>query len=156
MTSTSIVSDASPLIALEQIGQLHLLQTLFHRLIVPLAVAREVTPTLVVPAWIEQQSLRQPIGPQILSASLGPGESEAMSLAIELQARLVILDDRPARRLAQALHLPVIGTIGILLAAKRRNLLSAVRPSLDALLHHEFRISQRLYEQVLVDANEHT
>ncbi|MBA3945989.1 MAG: DUF3368 domain-containing protein [Herpetosiphonaceae bacterium] len=84
------------------------------------------------------------------------GESEAISLALELQARLVILDDRPARRLAQALHLPVIGTIGILVAAKRRNFLPAVRPSLDALVQHNFRISQRLYEQVLFDVKEDT
>ncbi len=156
MTSKPIVSNASPVIALEQIGQLHLLQQLFDRVIVPPAVAREVSPTVMLPAWIEQQSLRQPIGPQILSASLGAGESEAISLALELQARLVILDDRPARRLAQALHLPVIVKLGILLAAKRRNVLSAVRPSLDALLQHDFRISQRLYEQILGDAKEQT
>ncbi len=107
-----------------------------------------------LPAWIEQQQLTQAIGPLILSASLGAGESEAISLALETKARLVLLDDRPARRLAQALHLPIIGTLGILLAAKRRQLLPAMRPSLDALLQHDFRISQRLYEQVLLDANE--
>jgi predicted nucleic acid-binding protein len=94
------------------------------------------------------------IGPQILSVSLGAGESEAIILALELRAQLVILDDRPARRLAQALQVPVVGTVGILVAAKRRGLLPAVRPSLDALLQHDFRISQRLYEQVLADAGE--
>jgi predicted nucleic acid-binding protein len=75
-------------------------------------------------------------------------------LALETHARLVILDDRPARRLAQSLGLTVIGTLGILLAAKQRQLIATVQPSLDALLQHDFRISQRLYEQVLLDAQE--
>ena len=154
MTATPIVSNASPVIAFEQIGQLHLLQRLFEHIVIPPSVAREVAPTVTLPVWMIQQSLMQPIGPQIVRGSLGAGESEAISLALELGARLVILDDRPARRLAQALHLPVIGTVGILLAAKRRSLLAAVRPSLDALLQHDFRISQRLYEQILVDASE--
>jgi len=65
-----------------------------------------------------------------------------------------MLDDRPARRLAQALHLPVIGTLGILLAAKRRQLLITIGPCLDALLQHDFRIAPSLYENVLSAAGE--
>ncbi len=154
--TTPIISNTSPLIGLEHIGQLHLLQELFGRVIVPPAVVREVGSTTTLPGWIEQRSLAQAVGPHILRASLGAGESEVISLALEVQARLLILDDRPARRLTQALHLGVIGTVGILLAAKRRSLVPEIRPSLDALLQHDFRISQRLYEQVLSDAGEHT
>ena len=120
----------------------------------PPAVVREVGATTRLPTWIEQRDLTQVVGPRILSASLGAGESEAISLALEVQARLLILDDRPARRLAQALHLPPIGTVGILLAAKRQNVVPVLRPSLDALVQHDFRIGQRLYEQVLRDAGE--
>ena len=54
----------------------------------------------------------------MLRASLGPGESEAISLALEAHADLLIVDDRPARRLAQALGTPIIGTLGVLFAAK--------------------------------------
>ncbi len=64
MTSKPIVSNASPVIALEQIGQLHLLQRLFDSVVVPPAVGREVMPTVTMPAWIEQQNLGQPIGPR--------------------------------------------------------------------------------------------
>lgn len=154
MMQAPVISNSSPLIGLHRIGQLHLLHQLFGQLVVPPAVVREVAPATAVPAWIEQRSLQQAIGPQILSASLGPGESEAVSLALEVHARLLLLDDRPARRLAHALQLPVIGTVGILLAAKHRTLLPVVRPSLDALLQHDFRISPRLYQQVLMDAGE--
>lgn len=154
MTAAPVVCNTSPLIALFQIGQLPLLQTLFGTVLVPPAVVREVTPGLALPDWVESRPLDQALAPLVLSASLGPGESEAISLALEVHARLVVLDDRPARRLAQALALPVIGTLGIRLAGKRRGLLGELKPCLDALLAHDFRISPSLYAQVLRDAGE--
>ena len=105
MTPVPVVSNASPLIALRQIGHLQLLEQLFGTVLIPPAVAREVAPTVALPAWVGQQVLTQPVGPRILGASLGPGESEAISLALETKAKLVMLDDRPARRLAQALRI---------------------------------------------------
>jgi predicted nucleic acid-binding protein len=154
VTSAPVVSNASPLIALEQVGQLQLLEQLFGTVRIPPAVASEVARTVSLPAWIEERALAQPVGPRILGASLGPGESEAISLALETEARLLLLDERPARRLAQALRLPVMGTLGILLAAKRRRLLTALRPCLDGLLQHDFRVAPRLYEDVLRAAGE--
>ena len=149
-----VVSNASPLIALDQIGHLDLLEKLFSTILIPPAVTREAVPTVILPAWISEHTLTQPIGPQILHASLGPGESEAISLALEAAVRWVILDDRPARRIAEALGLPVIGTLGILLACKRRNFLPAVRPYLDALPNFSFHISPDLYDLVLTGAGE--
>ncbi|MGH7137585.1 MAG: DUF3368 domain-containing protein [Pirellulales bacterium] len=154
MTSGIVISNASPLIALEQIGQLALLEQLFNSVVVPPAVVREVSASVALPVWIAEQALSQPVGPRILNASLGAGETEAISLSLEVRARLLILDDRPARRLAQALGLSIIGTLGVLLAAKQRNLLPAVRPSLAALLQFDFRIAPALYDQVLRDAGE--
>ena len=154
MTPTPVVSNASPVIALEQIDHLQLLQHLFGTVLIPPAVAYEVAPTVTLPAWIEQQELEQPVGPRILGASLGSGESEAIALALETQAQLVILDERPARRLAQALYLPTIGTLGILLAAKQRQLLVSIRPHLDTLLQYDFRIASSLYDEVLRAADE--
>jgi uncharacterized protein len=153
MSIAPVVSNASPLIALEHIGHLDLLESFFSEILIPPAVLREVG-TLSLPTWITERTLTQPIGPRILNASLGAGESEAISLALEVNARLVILDDRPARRLAQAISLPIIGTLGILLAAKRRGLLPAVRPCLDALMSFNFRIAPDLYSSVLRDAGE--
>ena len=153
MTGPPIVSNSSPLIALTQIDHLDLLQKLFNQVLVPPAVIRE-TPSIVLPKWIIETPLTQSIGPRILRASLGPGESEAMSLALEVNARWVLLDDRPARRLAEALGLPVLGTLGVLLAGKRRGFLSAIRPCIDALVTVGFRIAPDLYERVLGDAEE--
>jgi len=153
MTPSPVISNSSPLIALEYLGQMNLLEKLFGAVIIPLAVARELAPR-ILPPWITEHKLSQPIGAQILGASLGSGESEAISLALELSAQLIILDDRPARRLAKALGLPVIGTMGALLLAKQKGLLSAVKPEMDALVNFGFRISQGLYDQVLNDAGE--
>jgi predicted nucleic acid-binding protein len=149
-----VVSNSSPLIALEQIGQLDLLQALFVTLLVPPAVVRETAPTVSLPDWVTERPLSQQIGPQILSSSLGPGESEAISLALEIGAQWLILDDRPARRLARSLGLPVIGTLGVLLAAKRRGLVDALRPQLDGLTKSGFFIAPDLYEQILADGGE--
>jgi predicted nucleic acid-binding protein len=135
MTSEIVISNASPLIALEQIGQLGLLEQLLHSIVVPPAVVREVSPSVNLPVWITERALSQSVGPRILNASLGAGESEAISLA-------------------QALSLPIIGTLGVLLAAKQRHFLTAVRPSLDALLELDFRIAPTLYDQILLDAGE--
>jgi uncharacterized protein len=124
---TLVVSDASPLIALQQIDELKLLQGLFGEVIIPPAVAREVA-SLSLPPWAKTRSLQQPMAGEILHASLGAGESEAISLAQEIHANWLLLDERPGRRLAQALGLRVAGTLGLLNRAKEKGLLAAVRP----------------------------
>jgi len=149
-----IVCNASPIIGLAHIGQLELLRDLFGTVIVPTAVVSETAPSVNLPSWIMSRALVQTIGPRILGAYLGRGESEAISLALECNAKLVILDDRPARRLAQSLGLNVIGTTGLLLAAKERGLIPDVKPHLDQLLEFDFYIASKLYEQVLKAAEE--
>jgi predicted nucleic acid-binding protein len=102
-----IVADASPLIALERIGRLELLKALFEEVLVPPAVAAEVAPRLVLPPWIRERALLQPIAREVLRATLGPGESEAISLALEIHADRLIIDERAGRRVAEALGLPL-------------------------------------------------
>jgi predicted nucleic acid-binding protein len=70
--------------------------------------------------WMTVLGLAQPMAPIVLGAHLGRGESEALSLAIETRAPRRLVDERAARRIAEALSVPGIGTLGVLLAAKRR------------------------------------
>jgi hypothetical protein len=156
MSLPSAVSNSSPLIGLARIGQLSLLEHLFATVRIPGAVRLELGPAFSVPAWIVETPLTQPVGPRLLRGSLGPGEAEAVSLALEVPADWILLDDKAARRVAQSLGLPVIGTLGILLASKRRELLSAVHPCLEALRDSGFHIAPQLYERVLHDAGETT
>jgi predicted nucleic acid-binding protein len=151
----AVVADTSPLIALHQLGQISLLQRIFGEIYVPPAVARELSPGMPeLPAWIVVRPLAQPIASEILRASLGPGESEALSLVLEVKAELVIVDERPARRLALNLGLPVAGTAGILLRAKRLGFIPEVRPLLDEIIRRGFRLSPAIRERVLADAGE--
>lgn len=154
MSQPGVVSNSSPLIGLPQIQQLDLLEKLFGSVTIPPAVAQEVAPSVKLPGWINIIPLSQPVATRVLATSLGPGESEAISLAMDLGNCQIILDDRAARRLAQSLGLAVIGTLGILLAAKRQGLINALRPHLDNLVNHNFHFTPEIYQRVLLDAGE--
>ncbi|WGV27225.1 DUF3368 domain-containing protein [Halotia branconii] len=82
------------------------------------------------------------------------GESEAIALAEEIGASQLLIDEKAARKVAMARKLPLIGTVGILLLAKRRGLLTSVKDVLDEMQLQETRISKRLYVQVLTLAEE--
>jgi predicted nucleic acid-binding protein len=148
---TLVVSDASPLIALHQLDELKLLHGLFGEVVIPPAVAQEVTPS-ILPAWIITRPLamRAPL----LHPAFGPGENEAITLASQDGAHLLLLDDRPARRLAQGLGLPVAGTLSLLLRAKEKGLLKAVRPHVEALVRGGFYTTPALVKRILSDAGE--
>jgi predicted nucleic acid-binding protein len=149
-----VISNASPLIALAQVGRLDLLQSLFGRLMVPPAVVRETSSSVVLPAWIDERRLTHPLDPRVLRSRLGDGEREAISLALELPDSTLLLDDLSARRLAQSIGVPATGTLGILLLGKRRGFIGEVRPYLDALLAVGFFVAPTLYEQLLADSGE--
>ena len=106
----SVVSNSSPLIALEQIRQLDLLQALFEEILIPNQVMIETAASVQPRSWIRQQSLSRPLLPATQRSTLGPGEREAICLAIEVQAPAILLDDEPARKLALQLGVSVIGT----------------------------------------------
>src|SRR5262245_22391262 len=144
-----VVSNSSPLIALEQIGQLELLQSLFAGILIPAQVAVETVASVRCRSWIRQQSLSVPLLPAVQRPTLGPGEREAICLAVEVRARAILLDDDPAGKLAVQLGLSVIGRAGVLVLANERQLITAVRPCLDALIENRFFLSRALYDLIL-------
>jgi hypothetical protein len=152
--SAVVVADASPLIAFQQIGQLQLLRTMFGEVTVPPAVAREILPSVPFAPWVVERRLTQPIAPLVLRANLGAGESEALSLAVEIRADLLFVDERAGRRVAVALGLEVVGTLGVLLAVKRTGHIAEVRPVVDELLRQGFWVAPRLVRQALLAAAE--
>jgi predicted nucleic acid-binding protein len=153
MTSICVV-DSSLQIVYQRIGQLDLLCSLLDHAHVPTAVRREVFGDGPLPVWIEERSLVQPVASQIAAARLGAGESEAIALALELRATELVLDDMAARRLAQTLHVPVIGSVGMLLRAKVKGLISEVRPLMESMQQAEFHISERVFKGILTAAGE--
>ena len=147
-----IVSNTSPIIFLEKLGALNLLSELFSPIHVPEAVHDELR-GLNLPQWINKTPI-SPSGRQFVQGALGrlhTGELEAMVLAREIQAELVLLDDFLARKKAQRMGLSVLGTIGVLILANKKKLSSAKSTlrMLDELIHqHGFYISNPMIEQI--------
>jgi len=155
MAQAPVVADASALICLGWVDQLQLLPAVFGRIIVPPAVVAEATHRgAPLPTWVDVQPLGRPIDARVSAAQLGPGESEVLSLGLELNDAWLILDDGDARALAHDLRLHVLGTAAVILEAKRAGLLPLVRPTLDALLAKGFRLDRKVYDLILKAADE--
>jgi predicted nucleic acid-binding protein len=154
MTSALCIANSSPFIVFERIGHIELLHSLTNRLHIPSAVRQEVFGARELPDWVEEHSLTQPLASRITSTRLGAGESEAIAIALEMQANELILDDLAARRLAQSLEIPIIGSLGLLLRAKYRKLIPAVRPLMQAMQGDDFHISGDLFRGILKAADE--
>jgi predicted nucleic acid-binding protein len=156
----AVVSDTSVINFLAAVAQTELLRIQFGRIYVPPAVWRELhaKPNLpgTAPADAAQKSgwlVVQPPKPgQILNqliADLDPGEAEAIALACELKPATVLLDETDGRLEARRLGLTIIGTIGVLAAARQAGQLKKIRPLLDRLMQsHRFRLSHELYNQL--------
>ncbi|MGB8643782.1 MAG: DUF3368 domain-containing protein [Anaerolineae bacterium] len=157
----TVVANAGPLIALARIGKLDLLPALYGYLLIPPAVQQETTrePELAGSAelssanWLHVTRVKNNAEVQRLQFWLDPGESEAIVLAQEQNATL-LMDERRGRAIAATLGLNVTGTVGILLAAKTQGHVPVVIPLLDALITAGVRISPRLYEQATQLAGE--
>ena len=104
--------------------------------------------------WITIQPAQDMLAAQLLREELDAGESAAIVLARELDAELILIDERAAVRKARLLGLRVIGTLGVLLLGKHAKYVSTIKPLLDKLIEHDFRMGASLYDQVLRDANE--
>lgn len=155
MTAGPVICDASPVIVFEQIGRLDLLKMLFGQVVIPPAVAAEFRPTLAtLPHWIRVVA---PVSIQVhapWSDRLGDGEMEAISLAVERHAQCLVVDDRDARINAQSRGLVTTGSLGVLLAAKRRGCLSAVEPVIGEMLKHCFHVDDLTIRTILFAAGE--
>ncbi|MDY7015308.1 MAG: DUF3368 domain-containing protein [Cyanobacteriota bacterium] len=159
-----VVSDTSPITSLPAVGQLHLLQQLYNSIIIPQAVYDEMT-SLDYPVpgavevqtlpWIQTRQVTNLVLVRQFQTELDEGESEAIALALELQADLLVIDEYPARKVASRLGLNIVGVLGVFLNAKRRSLIPTVKPVMDDLIvQANFRIGEQLYADILQFAGE--
>ncbi len=147
-----IVADTSVLIALSDIDKLNLLKALFGSVIVPQAVAEEYGEPL--PSWIEVRRPRNYSLVESLLDRLHRGEAEAIALALELGDAIVALDDKKARKTARKLGLRVIGTIGILILAEKRGLITSLEEEIHRLLNTSFRLPPSVVAEALKRAKQ--
>lgn len=155
-----VVCNSSVLIALSAIEKLDLLPKRFPEgVLIPQAVWREVVETgngqpgareVASAGWLTVCETRDRDFIALLRMDLDQGEAEAIALSCEAQAGLLLLDEKDARRVAQHLGIKTLGTVGLLIWAKRSGVIANLREQLDALqIKGRFRLSQAVYDEAL-------
>lgn len=110
--------------------------------------------------WVNSPEAKQliidtpAISPFIAAWDLGAGESSVITIAHQEKNCIAVLDDLAARRCATALGLRVIGTLGLILMAKQKGMISSVRRALDSVLVAGLYISPKHIDQILAGAGE--
>ena len=150
--SKIIISDTSCFIVLSKIGQLEILQQIFNTIVTTPEIADEFGETL--PDWVELVAVKDRSKQQLLATQIDKGEASAMALALEIENSWLIIDDYKARKLAKTLRIDYLGTIGVILLAKQKGIIHAVKPILEKIKTTNFRISAELEVYVLMEAKE--
>lgn len=155
----TVVSDASPLIALARVGQLKLLVEFYGRVLIAAEVHHEVTVAgrglpgaeeVRQASWIEVTDPISASAPMTRDVeNLGSGERGTILLAQAISADLVLLDDAKARRAAHNAGLSVLGCLGVLEAAARKALIPDARQVYLDLLRQGIRFDLRLLDASL-------
>lgn len=150
-----VVSDTTPLRYLVLIDQVHLLPELFGHVVTTPDVVDKMdqpeTPEKLrqwvsqLPGWLE---IKEPSSRLPAVARLGRGKASAISLATELKADVLLIDERDGARVARAQGLFVTGTLGVLTTASKKRLVS-LREALGALASTSFRHSPQMFEQLI-------
>jgi predicted nucleic acid-binding protein len=104
-----------------------------------------------LPEWVRVLAVPADL-PQIAGIEApGPGEAEAIRLALRLSPDRLLLDDGQGRRVAKALNLRVTGVPGLLVTARESGLIQSIRPEVDSLISKGFHVSDWLYDDLLAD-----
>jgi len=156
-----IISDTSPITNLIRINRLDLLKLLYTEVVIPEKVQDELLnyenqkTELEKRAWIIVKKVSNSNEVKKLEAELDAGEAEAIVLAKELDADLLIIDERKGRKIAEANGLKIIGLLGVLIQAKRKGYVKDLKPLLNELIDSVgFRVSKKLYNRILKEVNE--
>jgi len=147
-----IIADTSCLITLTRIGELNLLERLWHRIWITPEVAREYGGGL--PDWIGIKEVEDKLRQRHFESVLDIGEASTIALALELPNSMVIIDEAKGRKVARENGVPIIGLLGILIQAKKQGLIQDVRSRLMLLRQIGFRFSSTLEQVVLKMVNE--
>lgn len=161
--SNIVVSDTTAIMRLSKIDALPLLRSLYSEILIPQAVYDELTKTgktqpgalqVMNASWIKVIQIKNPLIVVKLRSHLDLGESEAIALALETNADVLIIDEVLGREMAKTLVNKIIGIVGILLEAKRVGLIKEVGPYLNKLKETGFWISDKLLRHALNEAGE--
>jgi len=159
-----LIVNTSPLLALAACNQIELLRSLYDRVVVPEEVDKELsagTKRALLPGgltaahriWIEVVPVSHYPKASLL-ADLDSGEAEVITLALELNASTVLIDERIGWRVAKREGLIPIGSLGIILLAKRKGLIAEVKTQLHEMRNRGIYLNQRVIDAAIVLAGE--
>lgn len=150
--SSIIISDTSCLILLIKINELDLLRKFARRVIITSVIKDELNTKL--PDWIEVIDPKDKHYQNILELDLDKGEASAISLMLEIDDCILLIDDLKGRKVAQKLNLKFSGSFGLFLKSKELGLIPNIRPIIDKIRLTNFRFSEDLLADILKQANE--
>jgi len=161
-----VVSNTSPILNLAIIGELSLLRDQFEEILIPGAVLEELRVEENLPGskgvrdaikagWIRIETVKQDPLVRAMQRDLDKGEAEAIALAMQVNTRLVLMDERDGRKAARSMKLKVVGVLGILLKSRREGRLMSLEQAMDKLRDKAgFYIREDLYKEIMREANE--
>ena len=156
------IVNTSPIFYLHRLGLLEILNKLYGDITIPEAVRNELekgyaqgedVPQLEDYPWIQIMNVGMPEYLNLI-VDLGLGESEVLAIATNHPSALVILDDKLARRIAEMQEFRLTGTAGVLLRAKEKGLIPALKPVIEKLMSLNFRLKPDLLKTILELAGE--
>ena len=159
-----IVSNTTPISNFLHLGQMEILKTIFKKLHIPMAVHSEIDTYFsgddqwqrcLDKKFIIRTEVQTSTKIKELMIHLHMGETEALCLCIENNAKLCLIDDRDARIVARLNNIPVSGTLGVLMKAKKMGIIESVKKLMDLLRNdHHFWIDDAMYNKVSRLSNE--
>ncbi len=147
-----VISDTSTLILFHKIDEFNLLHKVYGELITTPEIAVEFGETL--PDWIIVQAVSDKKYQTFLETQVDMGEASAIALAAEFDDVLLLLDDLKARKLAVQLKFKITGALGVIHKAKQMSIIDKVKPLIDMLLQTDFRLADKIVQEILKLNNE--
>lgn len=151
-----VVSNTTPLISLLKLGRLDVLMELYQEILIPTAVFEEIEVgknksfyrNLSNIDWVKIIKIENEDARRYF-LDLDKGEAEAIILATEIGADLIIMDEKLGRFHAKHADLKVTGTVGVLIKAKREGIINELKPLLFELRAKDVWISEKFIDEIL-------
>lgn len=142
-----IISDTSCLIALSKIKKLDLLRDLYQEIIITNDVYQEFGGSL--PDWIIISEVKDKLKQKDIEELLDKGEASSIALALEIDNATLIIDEIKGRKIAQSFNIDIIGTIGVILLAYKKGLVTDVTSLILRLVNKGFRLSDNMINKII-------
>lgn len=149
-----LIADTSPLISLIVTKNLNILFNLYNEIYLPRAVWNELNNHIEIAAYKNEMSslstLVKDVELDLVFPGIDKGEIEAITLYQKMNADLLLIDDKKAREIAESIHINCIGTLAILIKAKRTNLIISLREVFIELLNNTRYYKTEVLNQILL------